>query len=308
MGIGYQRVDRKAYDYDLWFPDGQSTLALRGPRTRLEAEGKMTFIGAAQTFGRFVETPFAAQVGSFFESPTLNLGFSGAGPEFYLKNDFLMNILQTSETVVVQSMSARSVTAGIFEAQKNNGVLKFLSGPREGETMLALEAYRILRKEYGEDKLLEQITAVQQQWIKLHRQLAKQVKGRKIFLWLSETKPGENIQLDNSPLGIFPHFVNEEMVSAVQNMGFEIVECILKSMPPQILVNDKTGIVEPVFDKEKFPNRPEKLRAMNSYYATPELHDLAAKKLIEHILILEETERRRWKSRLKRFLANMKGA
>ena len=72
-------------------------------------------------------------------------------------------------------------------------------------------------------------------------------------MWLSETKPGENIQLDNSPLGIFPHFVNEEMVSAVQNMGFEIVECILKSMPPQILVNDKTGIVEPVFDKEKFP-------------------------------------------------------
>jgi len=45
---------------------------------------------------------------------------------------------------------------------------------------------------------------------------------------------------------------------------------------PQILVNDVTGNIEQVFDAKQFPNRPEHLRHVNSYYAKQEFHDRAA--------------------------------
>lgn len=302
MGIGYQKVDRRAYDYDLWFPENQLSLGLRGPRTDLDAENKISFIGAAQTFGRFVKNPFPTQVASFLEKPVLNLGFSGAGPEFYISNDYLMKLLKDSETVVVQSMSARSVSAGLFEAQRNNGVLKFTEGPRQDETMLALEAYRILRKEYGEDAFQKQVRLVQEQWIKLHRELFEQLQARKIFLWLSETKPGENVQLETSPLGIFPHLVTKKMVSEIKDMGYEFVECVLPGMPPQIIVNDTTGIIEPVFNEEDFPKRPSHLRYMNSYYATPELHNKAANHIIRHLIATQEAEKYSWRARMRRLL------
>jgi hypothetical protein len=50
-------------------------------------------------------------------------------------------------------------------------------------------------------------------------------------------------------------------------------------MPAQVLVNDSTGVMETVFDAARFPDRPEALRQLNTYYATPDLHDLAAREL-----------------------------
>lgn len=284
MGIGYQNTDRKAFDYDLWFPPGKPGLALRGPRADLDAEDPICFIGAAQTFGRFVDRPFATQVAEFLERPVLNLGFSGAGPEFYLKNDFLMSCLRRAGILVMQSMSARSVTAGVFETQRNNGVLKFTEGPRKGETHMALQAYGHLRKDYGEEAFQAQVAAVQAQWLALHRQMAGEVSGRKVFLWLSAAAPGDNVDLSKSPLGAFPHLVTAGMVDEVAAMGFEVVDCTLKDMSSQILVNDTTGVVEEVFDRASFPGRPDMLRAINNYYATPDLHDLAARKLIRALL------------------------
>lgn len=283
MGIGYQAVDRKVIDYDLWFSQDGKT-AFRGPRGDLSAKGAICCIGAAQTFGRFVERPYPQQLAEILDRPVLNLGFSGAGPEFYLGNPQLMSCLEQAEMVVVQAMSGCSVSAGIFEAQSNNGVLKFLSGPREGETHLAQAAYGLLRKDYGEEAFREQVAAVQAQWIAHYATLADRLPGRRIFLWLSSDQPGANVDLEKSPVGTFPHFVTAEMADQVAAMGFEPVICVVQDMPAQVLVNDRTGIVEPVFDAKQFPTRSERTRALNTYYATPELHNQAARKLIRHIL------------------------
>lgn len=284
MGIGYQLTDRNVIDYDLWFHADDLALAFRGPRGDLEAAGAICCIGAAQTFGRFVERPFARQIGDILNRRVLNLGFSGAGAEFYLKRPVLMRCLEQADMVVVQSMSGRSVTAGVFEAQANNGVLKFKSGPRAGELHMAQKAYGLLRHDYGEDAFQEQVAAAQAGWLERHRDLATRLTGRRIFLWLSSEKPGDNVDLTQSPVGIFPHFVTAQMVQAVADMGFEVVECVLKDMPAQVLVNDRTGHIEEAFDAEQFPNRPDQLRALNTYYATPDLHNLAARLLIRQIL------------------------
>lgn len=286
MGIGYQSVDRHVIDYDLWFMPG-SNLALRGPRQdprKLDMAMTVCCIGAAQTFGRFVHRPYPDQIGSILQLPVLNLGVSGAGPEFYLEKPPLMDLLRRAGIVVVQCMSARSVTAGRFKAGGNNGVLKFVDGPRRGEQKLAEEAYRLLRAEYGEEAFQEQIATVQTQWLALHRELTAQISGRKVFLWLSSKKPGENIELAQSPVGTFPHFVSVEMMEEIGTLFDDVVECVCPHMPAQILINDVTGVIEPVFTAERFPHRPGHLQCVNTYYATPALHDQAAGELCRTLL------------------------
>lgn len=281
MNIGYQAIDRDVIDYDLWFLPDKPMPALRGPRPDLESENLICFLGAAQTFGRFVDRPFATQVGEFLERPVLNLGFSGAGPETYLKSNYLMSYVKRADTVVVQCMSGRSVTAGVFEAQGNGGVLKFADGPRAGEIHMATPAYRMLREEQGEDAFRAQVAAVQEKWVELYREMSGAIRGRKLLLWISARRPGRNVKLDKSPLGIFPHLVTAEMVEEVRGMGFEFVDAGMKGMAPQILVNETTGIVEDIYN---IPSRPKKTHAMNTYYATPELHDFAARRLIRALI------------------------
>ncbi|AKS46644.1 hypothetical protein SAMN05444287_1761 [Octadecabacter temperatus] len=284
MGLGYQKTDRNAFDYDIWFDAGLPNLALRGPQCELDAANRISFIGAAQTFGRFVKHPFPQQVGRFLERPVANLGFSGAGAEFYLKRPELMALLATSDTVVVQSMSARSVSAGVFKTARNNGVLEFQTGPCKSESYMAEEAYRIVKTDYGEDALLAQRKAVQDKWLEQHRELADQISGRKVFLWLSNEAPNDNLDYSRSAIGQFPHMVTGEMVSKLPDMGFEVIKCVLNPEPVQILINDHSHMVERVFDTQKFPNRPDKLRALNVYYATPALHDKAARMLCKALL------------------------
>ncbi|HVC57737.1 MAG TPA: DUF6473 family protein [Stellaceae bacterium] len=274
MGIGYQALDRKVVDYDMWFLDG-GRIGLRGPRVRFEGTDYLCFIGAAQTFGRFVARPFAMQVGRVFGRTSLNLGFSGAGPEFFLGNATLMDIIRNAAVLVVQSMSARSVSAGIFRVAGNNGVAVFLEGPRRGQSLLAQQAYAALRRDYGEQRYREQIAAVQAQWVALHRELLGQTKARTYFLWLSEKKMGENLDLSRSPVGAFPHFVTREMVGEVARLCDGVFDATFEAMRPQPLVNDRTGELEAVFAADKFPDRPNALRALNTYYATQEMHDFA---------------------------------
>ncbi|MEM1389522.1 MAG: DUF6473 family protein [Pseudomonadota bacterium] len=295
MGIGYQDVDRDVIDYDLWFLSNNSP-ALRGPRSNLsetDLSNTICCIGAAQTFGRFVEDPYPAQIGRLLQQPALNLGVSGAGPGLYLAQQELMKLLEQAGTVIVQAMSARSVSAGIFETMANNGVLKFLEGPHKDKQMLAQQAYLLLRKDLGEEAYREQVSKAQAQWVNLYKELAQRLTGRRVFLWLSSHKPGDNVRLESSPLGVFPHLVTDEMVSKIAPFFDDIVECVLPQMPAQVLINTHTKVMQDVFDARRFPNRGDETRSFNSYYATPDLHDLATRKLVQCLIK---------NSRLRRFI------
>lgn len=283
MGIGYQRTDRKVIDYDLWFINN-GRHALRGPRVDYESSDYICFIGAAQTFGRFVKHPFPYQVGRTLGKKCLNLGFSGAGPEYYLRQEMLMRAIEGASVLVVQSMSARSVSAGVFRAGANNGVLTFLEGPRKGEEMLAQKAYQILRDEYGQKAYDIQVAQAREEWVRLHEELLAKTNAQKYFLWLSEKKPEIKPNAGKSAVGTFPHFVTSEMVERVSRMCDGFIDGTFVEMEPQPLVNDKSAKLEEVFAKEDFPARPDSLRSLNVYYSSPKMHDFASSQIIKRLL------------------------
>ena len=105
MGIGYQDSDRHVIDYDLWFADN-GKLAFRGPPPANPLGVATVFLGAAQTFGRFVTNPFPNEVARFTGKPSLNLGISGAGAETYLRSDFLRSQVAVGSGPIDHALAA----------------------------------------------------------------------------------------------------------------------------------------------------------------------------------------------------------
>ncbi|HFD13536.1 MAG TPA: hypothetical protein ENJ32_13875 [Crenotrichaceae bacterium] len=281
--MGYQITDRCAFDYNMYFID-KGQLGLRGPRCCLGKNDYLVFTGAAQTFGRFVHEPFPAQVGRLSQKPFLNLGVSGAGPEFYLKRPSLMTLIAEAEIHIMQTMSGRSVSAGLFECQGNNGVVRFLEGSRKNETMLAADAYHVLRKEYGEDAYLEQVKSVQQRWVELYFELISKTGISTYLIWVSEKNIGENIN-HSSVLGEFPHFVTKAMIDEVKSVCTGVIDCSFVTSRPQPIVSDINGKIVDVFDRETYPQRPDYTRAFNVYYATPKHHDFIAASILKTLAV-----------------------
>ena len=284
MGIGYQISDRDIIDYDLWFID-RSVPGFRGPRSSLESGHYFAFTGAAQTLGRFVHDPFPTQIGRLSEKPFINLGVSGAGPEFYLGKSILLNLISASNVHIAQVLSGRSVSAGVFQCKSNNGVLEFRSGPREGEQMMAAQAYRVLHDEYGLDAYKEQVACAQQKWVELYLEFFEKTNTTTYVTWVSPRNIGEvGEQVDDGTVGEFPHFVTSQMLKQISQSCAGLIDCTLKEMSPQPLVSEMTGEMHEAWDRKGFPNRPDHLRAFNVYYATPEQHNHAAATIMKQLV------------------------
>jgi hypothetical protein len=278
MGLGYQRLDRRAFDYELWFvEDGR--LCLRGPRRSVPEAPFLACVGAAQTFGRFVARPYPAQLEALSRRPVLNLGLSGAGPESFLKRGTLQELMRKAEIVVLQIMSGRSVSAGVFRCRANAGVLEFVEGPRAGEVRVAKDAYAILKREYGANAFSEQVAAVREAWVDRYRRLLGEIERPTYLLWMSNRSPHAMVE-DPDDLGTFPHLVTEGMVAALAQHCAGTIDATLDKPVLQPLYDKLSGELVEVFDKTSFPNWQDSIRAFNTYYPSQEHHDLAAGRIL----------------------------
>ena len=285
MGIGYQEDDRFAFDYDLWFID-QSVPGLRGPRVNSGVAEFWSFIGAAQTFGRLVKHPYPSLIGQWAAVNTVNLGISGAGPQLFLSNSELLRIAKRASQNFIQVLSARSVSAGIFKTNTNNGVLTFLSGPLKGETMLAAQAYSRLWKEYGKSAYDEQVEAVREVWVMSNLELFESLPDS-YAIWISGVRPDgidESIS-DRAPVGAFPHFVNEKMIAELTEKGVKLIDCTFSDSRPEPIFSEFSGHMLDVWPKDKYPHRPEHLRSWNVYYPTQKNHFHIAKTILRRLML-----------------------
>jgi hypothetical protein len=107
----------------------------------------IAFVGAAQTFGRFVNKPFPTLIGETLGAPVLNLGVGGAGPAFCDRPRYL-DILNRAEAVVFQVMSGRSASRSLFSNADSGGLTgttPLAPGPIRAEAFLALAAEKLSR-------------------------------------------------------------------------------------------------------------------------------------------------------------------
>lgn len=306
---GYVQRDWEIVDYrchrlagtDLWF---------RGPPPpTLEPGGYFTAIGAAQTFGCFCERPYPALLADRLGMPGLNLGYSGAGPGFFLRRPALLDRVNAGAFCVVQVMSARSTANSGFENVEGLGHGRRVEDgrPMAAEAVFADAIERSLAWVPLPPRLARGLVRATRlplppvrrlvresraNWLEEFRTLLEAITVPKILFWFSERRAAytPRYHRHNPLLGKFPHLVDDKMIAALRPRADAYVECVSRRGLPQPLVSRFTGrptTVDLRHDEKPVTGADGATAALysgvwrnNMYYPSPEMHEDGASLLL----------------------------
>jgi len=273
--MGYQERDFEIVDYQI-YQLKNTEFFLRGPEPQnLDEKKYFVCAGAAQTFGCFCEKPYPTLLQEEMNMPALNLGFGGAGPYFFLKNEGLLKYINNSKFAVIQIMSGRSESNSLFDS----GGLEYLTRISDGIKIGAEDAYKQLLKQNNPNFVKQIIAETRHNWVHNFKEFLKKIQIPKILLWFSMRRPFY-IASYTSLSGLFrgfPQLVNSNMVAQVRQYTDEYVECISKRGMPQLLISRFTGkptTIDPADARKDLGTG--KRQMFNNYYFSPEMQIDAA--------------------------------
>ncbi|MEM0908384.1 MAG: DUF6473 family protein [Pseudomonadota bacterium] len=287
--MSYQNADLNLLDYgDAEF--GVFRQSFRKPPVT-PASQYISFIGAAQTYGRYVAKPFPELIEERLDIPCFNLGTGGAGPAQFINDTEVLRAINASELCVIQVMSGRSVNSRYFSIRAvRNAQVKdispaILSGCPELKDRQITFAHDLLHLVSLENPTLYNavVEDLRYRWVETYKRLLSVITTQKLLFWFSERTPTdtETNYGDGRELAKFPHLVNQEMIDEIKGGADAFEMCVSSEGMPQ----DLTRGGQPVLFNGDGSGRVE-----NTYYPSPQMHKAASETLIEPIRTL-------WRSR-----------
>lgn len=277
--MSYQDIDFEVIDYRLVPLPGTNLLA-RGPLPLSLAEGGFVCaLGAAQTFGRFVERTYLSLLGDRLGVETLNLGMAGAGPKHYSNRRNVLDLVNRASLVIVQVMSGRSVSNSYFE-NTAAGSLRPRHAPAHEAARHAEIAYTKLFDEKGRAFIKPLIAETRENYLAEYDSLLGLIKVPVILFWFSErgTDYAEFYRqgIGRSAggfLGKFPQLVNTAVIDRLRAKVDHYAECVTSRGLPQPTRSRFTGEIVDLGVAPRYPGH-------NNYYPSPEMHEDAAAALL----------------------------
>lgn len=278
MGQGYQDRDAEIIDYQLWKEDGVGGV-LRGPKPdNLIKDEYISCVGAAQTFGCYVKHTYVEQIGNSLGCGALNLGISGAGPGFFLSRPAFIKKVNQGKLAIVQVMSGRSVANSLYSTNGKEMLERISDGVKQG----AAPMYAELLQSKNSELISAVLHETRNNWVREYIELLDRITVPKILLWFSVRTPEYSAELNNVHdfFGEFPQLVNREMINLIKVSADDYIECVTDAGMPQKLISQYTG--QPVTINKRADLGGNK-KSYNDYYPSPEMHDVAAKIILEKI-------------------------
>ncbi|QIE54663.1 hypothetical protein G5B40_03930 [Pikeienuella piscinae] len=277
----YQKPDQALIDYK-GYKWGRLNQVYRGPKPDL-SRPYIACIGAAQTFGRYVERPFPALLAEELDIQVANFGAASAGPGFFLRDAAVIEAASSAELCVIQVMSARSLSNRLFKVQlSRNAQIEAVSKSLEAlfphidfETFTY--AHNMLNQiaEEDPDKFVAVEAELKAAWVARTRVLLQSIQTRRVLFWFSERETDEEVSGGAAGQALkYPQFVDQEMMDAVAPLVDRVVRCVTSTGMPQSLLRDGEAVLHTPFGLPVSENR---------YYPSPEMHAEAAKALTQPI-------------------------
>jgi Domain of unknown function (DUF6473) len=302
---GYQRRDAEVVDYRMHELAG-TRLSFRGPAPDTLASGDyFTCLGAAQTFGCFCERPYPTLLAEQLGLPALNLGYGGAGPEFFDRHESLDRYINGGKFLVLQVMSGRSQSNSLFDCRG----LEYLVQRSDGAPISAYDGYwnlingvpaargrvlwrRVLRRAlpklvlprlFAAPRVRRVLQETRRGWVESYARLLARIEVPVVLFWFSKRAPAyvEGFTSVDALFAEFPHMVNDAMVGEVRGRCEAYVECVTQRGSPQPLRSRITGApvtVDPALDRPDLGGGAPWTH--NEYYPSPEMHEDAAVSLL----------------------------
>ncbi len=295
---GYQARDYEVVDYHQQELPGTG-LWFRGPLPDSLASGDyFSCLGAAQTFGCFCEQPFPSLLAQPLGLPALNLGYGGAGPEFFARQPAVLDYVNRGRFAVLQVMSGRSQSNARFYS----GGLEYLRRRSDGQPIGASRAYqdilagpkwlrrlppirvgRWLARRWAAPAARRLAAETRAAWVESTRQLLEQITVPVILLWFSRRTPDYAFGTGSVSqyFGEFPQLIDRPTVESVRRLTPHYVECVTTRGSPQPLISRFTGqpiTVDPTRDRPDLAGGAPWTH--NRYYPSPEMQQDAAEALL----------------------------
>jgi hypothetical protein len=274
---GYQGIDGHFIDYQLYEIPGVRG-SFRGPA--VQGADYIACLGAAQTFGRFVQKPFPRLISDALGIETLNLGRGGASPTFPLSNRALLGTINRARLVIVQVFSGRSQSNSLFQVVGHGMSGKNLAN---GADTSADQFYAWLLEQ---DKALARkiVDETRENYVQSMTQLLEAITKPKILLWFSVRQPDYQEEL-TMPLkrlwAEFPQLVNRSMMERLRSRCDLYLECVSRrGLPQPIPPTPWVELRKLGTSSVSSSQQPIVVKTENRYYPSPEMHEDAAAMLV----------------------------
>lgn len=302
---GYVFRDWEIIDYECYeLPE--TGLWFRGPQSATLEPGRyFSALGAAQTFGCFCPHPYPALLEKRLGFPALNLGYSGAGPAFFLQHPEILAHVNRGAFCILQVMSARSTSNSQFDNPEGlaHGRHRATGKPAVAENIFK-EAlwwdldriplpYRVImpflkylsiplptaRRLVGESR---------ENYMRDFGALMAAITVPKILLWFSERQPSYAPRYHSCwwLLERFPQLVDKKMIRELSNSADRYIKCVSSRGMPQPLFSRFSGVpvsVDLRDDKKPLSGGSGETASLyegfwknNAYYPSPQMHEDAA--------------------------------
>ncbi len=217
--MAYAYPGAGALDYSLCHYDG-SRLLFRGPARSLERP-YVAVLGGTESYGKFVERPYAELVQDRLGLNVVNLACVNAGIDVYLAEEQVTRIAARAEAVVVQVTGAQNISNRFYAVHPRRND-RFL-----GATPLLRSIYRQVDftefaftrhmlgvlQQHSREKFALIAAELRQAWVQRMRLLIDRLPPQRILLWMVESPPPTDPVLD---LHREPLLVDAQMIAALE--------------------------------------------------------------------------------------------
>ncbi len=252
--VGYQKKD-PFIDYKL-VKNGR--LYLRD--TDLDKDAVVSCLGSANTFGRFVETPYSHLLRDSLGENVYNMGIGGIGPtDKCLK--YLIPYINNTEICILEVMSGRSISNPKYECIKATSGINLYTN----EMCSPYEFWKYCIDEIDSREITELIDATMELYLDAYTNIIEQIEVPIILVYSGLNTPRRRLKCYKNVkrvVGSFPQLIRYDTVDAIA----EKVDYYIEN------IGD--------------PNVPHKLHGVtsdgmvtNSYYTSQYTHDRLAKRI-----------------------------
>ncbi len=275
------QIDDPLFDYKI-YRFGRSRQIFRGPQPDFRGE-YVCFLGAAHTFGRFVDRPFPTLVGDDLIAGSLNFGTDGAGPGFFLTDPEILRAANGSAACVIQAMSASAISNRMYTVRpRRNARLHAVSDLMTGlfpdvdfSKFSFVNAMLKHLSTVDEDRFRLVVNELKNAWIGRMQNLLNSIESRTVLFWFSQRSPDDGeADAPSAQAAKYPHYVDRAMIDAVKGAADVFVECTTAAgLPHDLRVDGRTLLFRPSGEPID----------MNRDLPSPEMHQHAADALLPEL-------------------------
>lgn len=216
--MSFEQRGRMPLDYQPSVLPG-SALRFRGP---LSTEGgpSVVCIGSSETFGRFIDAPYATRLDRALDIPVLNLGVINAGLDVMMNDPAIAAAVADAEAVVMQITSAHNMTNRFYSVhpRRNDRFLSASAMLRTIYPQVDFTEFHFTRhllnhlRSVSEDRFEIVRTELESAWVARMRRYLNGLAMPVHLLWLSNRQPDAP---DDGHLTQYPLFVSSRMLEEV---------------------------------------------------------------------------------------------